>query len=204
MREHTHLPAMVGFVRNHVAQHFRANRPGPTPAVSAKVLDATTTAAERFGEHRFGKHFGAASGALGQSCAGLLRRAVCAVELSGNLQVRSGKPDPLAADVVHVREYRRDGTDLFLQVLFAGGFAGRLGCRFRCRSRFPGGGVKMFDENLVHAVVGEKDLDGGAAELSANLALMNSVLTNFVLTNLGLTRGHGSLLLDPPAIADSG
>jgi hypothetical protein len=27
MREHTHLPARVGFVRKHVAQHFRTNRP---------------------------------------------------------------------------------------------------------------------------------------------------------------------------------
>jgi hypothetical protein len=40
MREHTHLPAMVGFVRKHVAQHFQANRPRPSPAVSAKLLDA--------------------------------------------------------------------------------------------------------------------------------------------------------------------
>src|SRR5438477_7864669 len=57
MREHTHLPAMVGFVRKHVAQHFRANRPRPSPAVSQKLLDAafvlTTvlTIAERFSEH---------------------------------------------------------------------------------------------------------------------------------------------------------
>jgi hypothetical protein len=39
----------------------------------------------------------------------------------------------------------------------------------------------MFDKKLVHAIVGGKDLDCGSAELSANL---------------GLTRGHGSLLLD--------
>ena len=26
MREHTYLPAMMGFVRNHVAQHFHADR----------------------------------------------------------------------------------------------------------------------------------------------------------------------------------
>src|SRR5213079_1349048 len=41
--------------------------------------------------------------------------------------------------------------------------------------------VKMFDKNLVHAIIGGKDLDCGSAELSVNL---------------GLTRGHGSLLLD--------
>src|SRR5437667_3171037 len=170
MREHTHLPAMVGFVRKHVAQHFDANRPRPSPAVSAKLLDAAPTTAERFSEH-----LRAASGALGQSRAGLLRRAVRAVELWWNLQVRSCKPDPLAADIVHVREDRRNGADVV--------FAGRFGCR---RSGPPGGRVKMFVKNLFVAFVGEKDpggkvLDCAWAELSVNL---------------GLRRGHGSLLLD--------
>ena len=53
------------------------------------------------------------------------------------------------------------------------GLAGRLGS--------PGSRAKMFDENLVHAIIGGKDLDCGPAELSVNLVL---------------TRGHGSLLLD--------
>jgi hypothetical protein len=158
MREHTHLPAMVGFVRKHVAQHFQANRPRPSPAVSAKLLNAAPRTAERFSEH-----LRAASGALGQSRTGLLRRAPRAVELSWNLQVRSCKPDPLGADIVHVRKDRRNGADL----------AGRFGS--------PGGWVKMFDKNLVHAIIGGKDLDRGPAELSVNLVL---------------TRGHGSLLLD--------
>src|SRR5712664_1315936 len=79
MREHTHLPAMVGFVRKHVAQHFHANRPRPSPAVSAKLLD---TAFVLITAERFGEHLRAASGALGQSRAGLLRSAVRAVELS--------------------------------------------------------------------------------------------------------------------------
>src|SRR5260370_9392322 len=74
--------------------------------------------------------------------------------------MRSCKPDPLAADVVHVREDRRNGAD------FA--FAGRFGS--------PGGRVEMFDKNLVHAIIGGKDLDCGSAELSVNL---------------GLTRGNG-------------
>ena len=173
MREHTHLPAMVGFVRKHVAQHFQANRPRPSPAVSAKLLDAAPTTAERFREH-----LRAASGALGQSRAGLLRRAVRAVELTWNLQVRSCKADPLAADIVHVREDGRNGAD----VILAGVLAGRLGCRFRS----PGGRVKMFDQNLVDAIIGSKDLDCGSAELSVNTGL----------TIGGLTRPHGSLLLD--------
>jgi hypothetical protein len=66
MREHTHLPAVVGFMRKHVAQHFRANRPRRSPAVSAKLLDAASSTAERFREH-----LRAASGALGQSRTGL-------------------------------------------------------------------------------------------------------------------------------------
>jgi len=39
----------------------------------------------------------------------------------------------------------------------------------------------MFDKNLVHAIIGGKDLDRGSAELKVNLLL---------------TGGHGSLLLD--------
>ena len=78
--EHADLAAMVGFVGEHVAEHLWANGPWGCPAVSAKVLDAaidlSAAAAERFGEH-----FGAESGALGQCCTSLLRGAVRAVEL---------------------------------------------------------------------------------------------------------------------------
>jgi hypothetical protein len=168
MREHAHLPAMVGLVRKHVAQHFHANWPRPTPAVSAKLLDAALTTTERFSEH-----LRAASGALGQSRTGLLRRAVRALELSWNLQVRSCEPDPLAADIVHVREDRGNGA----------GLAGRFGS--------PGGRVKMLDKNLVHAIIGGKNLDCGSAELSVNPGLKIPGLTIDVLT-----RGHGFLLLD--------
>ena len=43
MRQHTNLPAVVGFMRNDVAQHFRANRPRLCPAVSVKLLHPSTT-----------------------------------------------------------------------------------------------------------------------------------------------------------------
>jgi hypothetical protein len=46
----------------------------------------------------------------------------------------------------------------------------------------PGGRVKTFDKKLVHAIIGGKGLDCGSAELRVNLEL---------------TRGHGSLILDP-------
>ena len=136
MREHADLPAMVGFVSEHVAQHLHANRPWPGPAVSHKLLDATTSI------EGFCKHLRAASGTLGQCGSGLLRRAVRAIELARNLQVRSGEPDPLGPDIVHVREDRRDSADL------AGWFC------------IPGGWLKMFDENLVHSLVRDKDADG--------------------------------------------
>jgi hypothetical protein len=148
MREHTHLPAMVGFVRNHVAKHFQANRPRPSPAVSEKLFDAAPAAAERFSEH-----LRAASGTLGQCRTGLLWSAMRAMELAWNFQVRSCKPDPLGADIVHMREDRRDGTDV----------AGRFGS--------PGCRVNMFDKNLVHAIIGGKGLHCSSAELRVNLVL---------------------------------
>ena len=113
MREHAHLTSMVGFVRNHVAQHFHADRPRLGPAVSVKLFDAAPSTAESFRQH-----FRAANGALGQCRAGLLRRAVRAAELPWNFQVRSCKPDPLGADVVHVREDCGNGAS----------FAGRFSC----------------------------------------------------------------------------
>jgi hypothetical protein len=76
MREHTNLPAMVRFVSQHVAEHFRANRPRPRPAVSDKLLDAALASAQRFRQH-----LRAASGTFGQSRPGLLLRAFRAVEL---------------------------------------------------------------------------------------------------------------------------
>jgi hypothetical protein len=60
MREHTHLPAMMGFVRKHVTQHLHADRPRLSPAVSQKPLDAAPATAERFNEH-----LRAAGGTLG-------------------------------------------------------------------------------------------------------------------------------------------
>src|SRR5579872_4266775 len=149
MREHTHLPAMVGFVRKHIAQHFRANRPRGSPPVSSKRLHAAPTTAERFGEH-----LRAASRALGQSRTSLARRAVRAIKLWWNLQVRSCNPDPLGPNIVHVREDRRNSA----------GLAGRLGS--------PGDRVKMLDKNPVDAIIGGKNLDCGWAKLSVNLVLM--------------------------------
>jgi hypothetical protein len=63
-----------------------------------------------------------------------------------------------------MREDRRNGA----------GPAGQFGS--------PSARVKMFDKNLVHAIIGGKNLCRGSAEWSLNLVL---------------GRGHGSILLDP-------
>ena len=86
MREHTNLPAVVGFMGEHVAEHLWA---------------------ERFREHLL-----AAGGALRQGLASLLCRAVHPAELRGNLEVRCCQPEPFGSDVVHVREDRRNRADL--------------------------------------------------------------------------------------------
>jgi len=123
MREHTHLPAMVGFVRKHVAQHFRAHRPGPSPAVSQKLLDAASTASSHLPAERFREHLCAASGALGQSRTGLLRRAARAVELPGNLQVRSREPDHLQRTLCMCVKMAAMVRTLFLPGFLPGGLA---------------------------------------------------------------------------------
>ena len=164
MREHTDLPAMVSFVSEHVTEHFRANRPRLSPAVPAKLFDAAPIGAERFGEH-----LGAAGGAPGQCRASLPRRAARAVELEGDLQVRSRQPDPLRADVVHVGEDCGNGADGV--VAWVPG--GRAGSGLCCRFRSPGGRVEMFDEKLVHAVVGEKD-ESIAVHNAANYTLADT------------------------------
>jgi len=146
MREHTYLTAMVSFVGKHVAQHFRPNRPRLSPAVSAKFFNAAPATAERFRQHLF-----TARRALGQSGKSLPRRAVCAAKLFWNLQVRRRKPDPLGADIVHVRENRRNVADL----------AGRFGT--------PGRGVKTLDKHVVRAIIYCKNLGCGSAQVQLNM-----------------------------------
>src|SRR5438270_8587079 len=148
MREHANLSAMMGFMRDHVAEHLEANRPGLCPAVAVKLLDAAATVGQRFGEH-----LGAASSTLGQTRTGLLRCAMGPVELGRDLEMWSGEPDPLTADIVHVREDGRDGSCP----------AWRFGspcCRF-----------EMFDHKLVHAIAGGEHLGRVSTELSVNLRL---------------------------------
>ena len=88
MCEHAYLSAMVGFVREHVAQHFRADGPRRRPPVSAKNFNATAGLAECFREHLF-----AAGSTLGQSSTRFFRGAVDAIQQCWRLQVRGRQPD---------------------------------------------------------------------------------------------------------------
>ena len=144
MRQHAHLPTMMGLVREHIAQHLYANRPRSDPAIPAKLLDATIFA------ERFGEHFRATHRTLAQCCARLLRGAMRAMELEWNLQMRGGKPDPLAANILHVGKDRGDGA--------GAGFARLYACRW---FGFPNGRVEIFDEHLVDAIAQQEDPGGG-------------------------------------------
>lgn len=167
MCQHAYLPAMMRFVSKHVAQHLHPNRPRPTPAISAKHLDAPLTA------ERFSKHLPAASRALRQSRTHLSLCAAGAVQLDWNLQVRSRQPHPLRADIVHVRKYRRNRAN----------FARWL--------RSPHCRVKMFEKHLVHALIGSKDPDRGSARLGVSHLVARVVSTYIALTDVACTRGHG-------------
>src|SRR5205807_10025662 len=103
------------------------------PAVAEKFLDAALAV------ESFGQHFATARAALGESGASLFWGAVRPVELGWNFQMRSGQPDPLAADVVHVREDGGDRADF---------------CEWiSCRLWPPRGRIKVFDHKLVHALI---------------------------------------------------
>ena len=123
---------------------------------------------------RFSQHLFATGSALRQSGAGLLWRTARAIELWRGLQIRSGKPDPLSADVMHVREDRRNRTDI----------AGWLSS--------PCGRIKMLDKKLVQAVVGGKDFCRGPAKFGVNL----------ILTDAAFTRCHGYLPFELMVLPD--
>jgi hypothetical protein len=146
--QHANLTSVVGFVSEHVAEHLGADGTGLGPAVPVKLLDAASGRLESVRKHLLTE-----CGALGECSTGLLRRAVCAMELWWRLQMRRCEPDPLGADVVHVGEDSSDGADV----------AEGLG--------LPHGRVKVLDEELVHALVDSEDMGCRLAGLSAELLL---------------------------------
>jgi hypothetical protein len=67
------------------------------------------------------------------------------MQLSWNLQVRSGQPDPLGAHVVHVRKNRRNTAQLTRSF------------------GVPRMGIKIFDQHLIHVIVHSENPRRGAA-----------------------------------------
>src|SRR5262245_12659777 len=126
MRQHAYLPAMVRVVHDHVGKHGSAGGPRPCPAVAMEMFHVAA------GEGTI-NHLYATFRTLGQSSARLTLRAVGAVKLRRQLDVRCGKPQPFAPDVVHVREDRDDRASLA---------AGRL-----CS---PGSWIEMRQDQLIH------------------------------------------------------
>jgi hypothetical protein len=109
----------------------RRREPTPGPAITAELLDAACGIRERVGDH-----LAASCCAFGQRRFGLLGCAPRSIELRRQLQMRSGQAQPLAANIVHMREDRGDGASLI---------PWRFGSS--CAR------VKMHEHKLVHAVV---------------------------------------------------
>ena len=130
MRQHAYLAAMMGFMREHVGKHGGAPGPRSGPTVAAELLHTTVRAGEGFGEHLRGE-----PRAFRQRSACLALRAAGAIELSRQLEMRSGEPQPLATDVVDLGQ---DGSD-----------------RARVAARglgVPGVGIEMLEDELVYVV----------------------------------------------------
>ena len=69
-------------------------------------------------------------------------RAARAVKLRGQREMRGGEPQPLATDVMHMSEYRCDGS--------------RVAAK---RLRSPRVGIEMLEDQLVHAVIDDVALE---------------------------------------------
>lgn len=150
--EKADLAAVVSFVGEHVGKHLEACGPGWGEGVAAEGRDAALGLVEGLSEH------GDAGGcACAQGFAGLFWSAMRPVELRGEVEEGCVEADPLAADVVDVAEDGGDRAD----------FAWWL--------EAPRGGVEMFDDGLVEAIVEGEELRGGVAERRVG----------------GVGRGHG-------------
>ena len=143
MGQHAYLAAMMGIMHDHVGEHGGAAGPRSGPAVAAELLDATRRAVQGFCEH-----LRAAQRAFRQRGSCLLLRAAGAIELLWKLEMRGREPEPLAADVVYMGEYRRDRARLA---------AGRF-----CP---PGARMEMLEDELVHSVIDGVGLEQRVAKI---------------------------------------
>jgi hypothetical protein len=85
---------MVSRVSDHIAQHFRADRPRAGPAVPAKLLHAVSITAERFGQHLAEREWATHASALAGSMLALFRWWLD----------RGGKESPQAMDELYPRK----------------------------------------------------------------------------------------------------
>jgi hypothetical protein len=150
MRKHTNLSAMVRLMGNHVAHHLHTNRPRLSPTIPPKYLNPPTL------PKRLSKHLPTSSRTLRQPHPHLLRRAVRPIEQHRNLQMRSRKPHPLAANIVHMRKDRSNAANV----------TGRF--------RPPRTRVKMLNKTLVHPIISSKHPNCCWSNLSVNLMSTSS------------------------------
>src|SRR5262245_28995043 len=104
---------MVSFMHDHVGKHGGPRRPRPGTAGPMDVFNPTRCAIQRFAEHPY-----TSLCTFRQRPPRLFLGTAGAVELSRQLDVRGGEPEPFAPDVMHMREDRDNR---------AGVAAGRLG-----------------------------------------------------------------------------
>jgi hypothetical protein len=105
VRQYADLPPVMRFVRNHVGDHRGAARPRLSPTIPPKLFHASIRVCQSFGYH-----FRATSGAFRQRSASLALCATHVVELHRQLKVRRREPYPLATNIVHMCENRRDSA----------------------------------------------------------------------------------------------
>lgn len=143
MRQHARLPAVMGIMRKHVCQHGCAPRPRFRPSIAAKGFDAGLGMNKGTSEH-----LATACATFGKRQFGFFLRATSCIERRRELKMRGGKPEPFAADIMHVRKDCRDRT--------------APTCR---QPSAPGSGIEMIEYHLIHALIYGVALDQRLAKI---------------------------------------
>ena len=136
MSQHTDLTSVMGIMGDHVSEHGNARTPWPRPSIAEKALDAVWRS-----DQSFCQHLAAARGTFGKRRSSLFLSASRAVKLSRPLDVRSGKPQPFAPNVVNMSENSGDRAPSAAR-----------------RLRPPGPWIEMLQYELVHSIVQRKGL----------------------------------------------
>ncbi len=144
--QHQNLAAMMGLVREHVGKHGASGGPRWHPTVAREFRDA----AIRSGRQGIRQHAQALRSAFLVRGGGLLHGAAAGIEQRRTLEMRSCKPDPLAADIVQMREDGRDGPAIAF-------LTWRLGA--------PRTRVEIGEDELVHGVIARVGFEQGVANL---------------------------------------